>query len=68
MTIPRSPDGARTDGSDAVASAAHRLGGAEQLEHARTLVRCNGAERQRELHEHGGPRAVVAWLADAFAP
>jgi glutamate---cysteine ligase / carboxylate-amine ligase len=53
---------------DDVAPAAERLGGAQELEHARALLARNGAERQRTLFEQGGARKVVAWLADAFAP
>ena len=53
---------------DAVAPAADRLGGATELEHARALARCNGAERQRALHAERGPRGVVEWLVGAFAP
>ena len=53
---------------DAVAPSAQRLGGTAELEHARTLVRCNGAERQRALVTERGPRGVVEWLADAFVP
>ena len=53
---------------EAVAPAAERLGGAAELEHARTLIRRNGAERQRALHVERGPRGVVEWLVDAFAP
>ncbi len=53
---------------DAVAPAAGRLGGARELDHARALLTRNGAERQRALHAEHGPRGVVAWLADAFAP
>jgi carboxylate-amine ligase len=53
---------------ETVAPAAARLGGAGELEHTHTLVRCNGAERQRELYERHGARGVVEWLAGAFAP
>ena len=53
---------------DAVAPAAERLGGAAELEHARTLAARNGAERQRALAAERGPHGVVAWLADAFMP
>ena len=53
---------------DAVAPAAERLGGAAELEHARTLAARNGAERQRALAAERGPRGVVEWLADAFVP
>jgi glutamate---cysteine ligase / carboxylate-amine ligase len=53
---------------DAVAPAAARLGGADELEHARTLAARNGAERQRELAAERGVRGVVEWLADAFVP
>jgi carboxylate-amine ligase len=51
-----------------VAPAAERLGGAAELAHARTLAARNGAERQRALAARSGPKAVVAWLADVFAP
>ena len=53
---------------DAVAPAAERLGGAAELEHARTLAARNGAERQRALAAEGGARGVVEWLAGAFLP
>jgi carboxylate-amine ligase len=53
---------------DAVAPAAARLGGAAELEHARTLAARNGAERQRALATERGLRGVVEWLADAFVP
>jgi carboxylate-amine ligase len=48
---------------DAVAPAAERLGGAAELEHARTLAARNGAERQRALAAERGSRGVVEWLA-----
>jgi carboxylate-amine ligase len=53
---------------DAVAPAAERLGGAAELEHARTLAARNGAERQRALAAEDGARGVVEWLAGAFLP
>jgi carboxylate-amine ligase len=53
---------------DAAAPAAERLGGAAELEHARTLAARNGAERQRALAAERGMRGVVEWLADAFVP
>ena len=53
---------------DTVAPAAARLGGAAELEHARVLTACNGAERQRAMAAERGPRGVVEWLADAFLP
>ncbi len=53
---------------DAVAPAAGRLGGSAELEHARTLARENGAERQRRLFEAHGAHEVVAHLAGLFAP
>jgi len=53
---------------DAVAPAAERLGGAAELEYARTLAARNGAERQRALASERGVRGVVEWLADAFVP
>jgi carboxylate-amine ligase len=53
---------------EAVGPAAERLGGAAQLEHARSLAARNGAERQRALAAERGVRGVVAWLADAFVP
>jgi carboxylate-amine ligase len=53
---------------DAVAPAAERLGGAAELEHARTLAARNGAERQRALAADRGVRGVVEWLAEVFAP
>jgi glutamate---cysteine ligase / carboxylate-amine ligase len=53
---------------DALAPAAERLGGAAELEHARTLAARNGAERQRALAAQGGVRGVVEWLAGAFLP
>ena len=51
-----------------VAPAVERLGGGAELDHARELADRNGAERQRALAADAGPRAVVAWLADAFMP
>jgi carboxylate-amine ligase len=53
---------------DAVAPAAARLGGAAELEHARTLAARNGAERQRALAAERGVHGVVEWLAEAFLP
>jgi glutamate---cysteine ligase / carboxylate-amine ligase len=53
---------------DRVAPAAERLGGAAELEHARTLAARNGAERQRAIAAEHGPRAVVDALAEAFLP
>ena len=53
---------------DAVAPTAARLGGAAELEHARTLAARNGAERQRAMAEQHGAHRVVEWLADAFMP
>jgi carboxylate-amine ligase len=53
---------------DAVSPAAERLGGAAELEHARTLAARNGAERQRALAAERGPRGVVEWLVGAFVP
>ena len=53
---------------DAVAPAAEALGGAAELEHARTLAARNGAERQRALAAERGVHGVVEWLADAFMP
>ena len=53
---------------DAVAPAVERLGGAAELEHARTLAARNGAERQRAVAAEHGPRGVAEWLADAFLP
>ena len=53
---------------DRVAPAAERLGGAAELEHARTLAARNGAERQRALAAERGPHGVVEWLAEAFLP
>jgi carboxylate-amine ligase len=53
---------------DAVGPAAARLGGAAELEHARTLAARNGAERQRALAAERGVRGVVEWLAGAFVP
>ena len=53
---------------DALAPAAERLGGAAELEHARTLAARNGAERQRALAAERGMRGVVEWLASCFVP
>jgi carboxylate-amine ligase len=53
---------------DAVGPAAERLGGAAELEHARTLAARNGAERQRALAAERGMRGVVEWLASCFVP
>lgn len=48
---------------------AARLGGARGLARARTLIEAGGgAARQRAAAEHGGLRAVVAALADAYPP
>jgi glutamate---cysteine ligase / carboxylate-amine ligase len=46
---------------------AERLGSSEELAHARALVAENGAIKQRQVGDEGGPRAVAAWLADRFA-
>jgi gamma-glutamyl:cysteine ligase YbdK (ATP-grasp superfamily) len=53
---------------DAVSPAAERLGGADELERARTLAARNGAERQRALAAERGPRGVAEWLVGAFLP
>jgi carboxylate-amine ligase len=53
---------------DAVGPAAERLGGAAELEHARSLAARNGAERQRALAAEHGPRGLARALADAFLP
>ncbi len=53
---------------DAVGPAAERLGGAAELEHARTLAARNGAERQRALAAERGMHDVVQWLASCFLP
>ena len=53
---------------DALSPAAERLGGAAELEHARSLAARNGAERQRALAAERGVRGVVEWLAGAFLP
>jgi carboxylate-amine ligase len=52
---------------DALGPVAQRLGGSAQLEHARTLLAANGAERQREVAAQRGVPAAVEWLAGEFA-
>jgi carboxylate-amine ligase len=53
---------------DALAPAAAELECAAEVEAARELVERNEAMRQREAAgPHGDLRAVVAWLADAYA-
>ena len=42
------------------------LGCDAELRAARALVRRNGALLQRAAAEDGGPRAVAAWLAEAY--
>ena len=44
--------------------AARTLGSSDQLEHARTLLGGNGADRQRYVEERDGMRGLVAWLVD----
>ena len=53
---------------EAVAPAATRLGGAAELEHARALARCNGAERQRAQAAEIGVHGVVERMVERFAP
>ncbi len=47
---------------------ATRLGSAAELAAVAPLAARNGAVRQRELAAKGGPRAIAAWLADAYVP
>jgi carboxylate-amine ligase len=47
---------------------AARLGSAAELAAVAPLGARNGAVRQRELAAEGGPRAIAAWLADAYVP
>jgi carboxylate-amine ligase len=42
--------------------AARRLNGESQLEHARTLLAGNGADRQRYVQARDGMRGLVEWL------
>ncbi|MEA2457898.1 MAG: glutamate---cysteine ligase / carboxylate-amine ligase [Thermoleophilaceae bacterium] len=51
---------------DALAPHAQALDCATQLEWARSLALRNGAERQRQVHRHGGIRALTEWLARGF--
>ena len=51
-----------------LASVASELGCAAELASVERLARRNGAVRQREVAEQGGPRAVAEWLADAYTP
>jgi glutamate---cysteine ligase / carboxylate-amine ligase len=44
--------------------AAAQLDAIPQLEHARTLLAGNGADRQRYVRERDGLQGLVAWLAD----
>src|SRR5215216_4398440 len=43
---------------------AERIGCAEELDHARTLLAGNGAERQRYVAERRGMTELARWLAD----
>ena len=47
---------------------ATRLGCAAELATVETLAARNGSARQREVAAAGDLRAVVAWLADSYAP
>lgn len=47
---------------------AARIGCAAQLEHARTLLVDNGAERQRSVNEREGMAGLVRWLVDSTDP
>jgi glutamate---cysteine ligase / carboxylate-amine ligase len=52
---------------EALAPVAARLGCATELAHAHDLVAVNGAIAARRVAaEGGGPRAVAAWLAEAY--
>jgi carboxylate-amine ligase len=51
---------------DELAPVAARLGCAEELDDARTLVEANGAMRQREVAAQSGLRDLVRWLADRY--
>ncbi len=51
-----------------LAPAAAELGCAAELATVERLAADPGAARQREVAEHGGPRAVAEWLADVYAP
>ena len=51
-----------------LAPVARELGCAAELATVERLGEHNGAARQREVAEHGGPRAVTEWLADVYAP
>jgi carboxylate-amine ligase len=52
---------------DELEPVAARLGSSEHLTHARTLAERNGAMKQRQVGEEGGPKAVAEWLAERFA-
>jgi glutamate---cysteine ligase / carboxylate-amine ligase len=47
---------------------AQQLGCAAELATVERLAAHNGAARQRAVAEHGGVRAVAAYLADAYVP
>ena len=49
---------------DELEPVAARLDGTAALQHARTLLAGNGADRQRAVHARRGPTGLVAWLAD----
>jgi carboxylate-amine ligase len=51
---------------DTIEPQARELDCADELAHARTLVECNGASRQREIHSNDGIRALTEWLAGGF--
>ncbi len=53
---------------DELEPVAARLGASSEIGHARFLLAGNGAARQRQVAASSGPRQLVAWLADAFAP
>ena len=43
---------------------AAELGGSEEFENAWSMLRSNGAVRQREIAARGGVRGLLSWLAD----
>jgi carboxylate-amine ligase len=45
---------------------AGRLGAADPLKHAHTLVEKNGAMRQRSVHAEAGAHGLAEWLASRF--
>ena len=53
---------------DAIAPATQRLGCAAELDHARTMLSTGRDRLMREVAAEAGPRGLVGWLAERYAP